>query len=125
MGTRLNEKAYTKLIEENIAELEKYMPKNSLEKMHIIDVLKESIRHHYGATQFRQQPTAEETEKELEETGRRLNALMEKNGGVMEFQSPPQPVLGDREISEACPEDCGPEWIIGAKWMRDKLTKGE
>jgi hypothetical protein len=47
MGTTLNKKAYTKLIDENIEELEKYMPEHSLEKRHIIDVLKWSIKTLY------------------------------------------------------------------------------
>ena len=47
MGTTLNKKAYTELIEQNIAELEKYMPEHSLEKNHIIDILRWSIRVNY------------------------------------------------------------------------------
>ena len=47
MGTTLNKKFYTQLIDEDIEELEKYMPKHSLEKSHIIDVLKWSIREIY------------------------------------------------------------------------------
>lgn len=47
MGTDLNEKGYQQLIDENIAELEKYMPEHSLEKKHIIEVLKWSVRQLY------------------------------------------------------------------------------
>lgn len=47
MGTRMNKQTYAKLIEENIAEMEKYMPEHSLEKQHAIDVLKWSINAHY------------------------------------------------------------------------------
>lgn len=43
MGTTMNKKTYAKLIEENIAEMEKYMPEHSLEKQHAIDVLRHSI----------------------------------------------------------------------------------
>ena len=50
MGTTLNKEYFTKLIEENIAELEKYMPEHSLEKKHTIDVLRESIRMHYPSS---------------------------------------------------------------------------
>lgn len=39
MGT-MNKEAYAKLIEEDIAEMEKFIPKHSLEKRHIIEVLK-------------------------------------------------------------------------------------
>lgn len=46
MGT-LNKQAYQKLIQEDIEELEKYMPEHSLEKKHIIDVLKWSVRNLY------------------------------------------------------------------------------
>jgi hypothetical protein len=51
MGTRLNKQTYTKLIEENIAELEKYMPEHSLEKQHTIDVLRWSINAQYEEPQ--------------------------------------------------------------------------
>lgn len=47
MGTKLNKQAYTKLIDENIAEINKYMPEFSLEKRHSIDVLKWSIKALY------------------------------------------------------------------------------
>lgn len=47
MGTKLNEKAYQKLIDENIEALEKYMPEHSLEKKHTIDVLKWSVKQIY------------------------------------------------------------------------------
>lgn len=43
MGT-LNKESYAKLIEEDIAEMEKYMPKYSLEKRHAIEVLRYSIK---------------------------------------------------------------------------------
>mgnify|MGYP001603303195 CR=1 FL=1 len=46
MGT-LNKRAYEKLIQEDIEELEKYMPEHSLEKKHIIDVLKWSSQTLY------------------------------------------------------------------------------
>lgn len=36
-----------------------------------------------------------------------------------------QPALpSDEEIAKNCPEDCMPEWIMGAKWMRS-LAQGE
>lgn len=47
MGTTLNKAAYTKLIEEDIAWLEKQYPGRSLEKEHIIDTLKWSISSKY------------------------------------------------------------------------------
>ncbi len=47
MGTTLNKKSYTKLIEENILELEKHMPEHSLEKKHSIEVLKWSVNALY------------------------------------------------------------------------------
>ena len=47
MGIQLNEQAYQKLIDENIEALEKYMPKYSLEKKHIIEVLKWSVTQIY------------------------------------------------------------------------------
>lgn len=47
MGTTLNKRAYTKLIEENIAEMEKCMPEHSLEKKHAIEVLRWSINALY------------------------------------------------------------------------------
>jgi hypothetical protein len=43
MSTTLNKKTYTRLIEENISEMEKYMPEHSLEKKHAIEVLRWSI----------------------------------------------------------------------------------
>lgn len=45
--SKLNKKTFERLIDENIAELEKYMPENSLEKKHIIMILNESIKYHY------------------------------------------------------------------------------
>ena len=47
MGTTLNRKAYARLIEENIAEIEKYMP-DSLERQHTIEVLRWSVVLEYG-----------------------------------------------------------------------------
>ncbi len=44
---KLNRLAYRKLIDENITELEKYMPEHSLEKKHTIDVLNDSINFYY------------------------------------------------------------------------------
>ena len=46
MGT-LNKAGYQKLIDGNIEELEKYMPKYSLEKKHTIEVLKWSVKQIY------------------------------------------------------------------------------
>lgn len=43
MSIQINENTYRKLIEEDINQLIKWMPENSLEKKHIIDVLMESI----------------------------------------------------------------------------------
>ena len=48
MGTNLNREAYQNLIDENIQELNKFMPEHSLEKKHIIDVLNWSVRKIYG-----------------------------------------------------------------------------
>jgi uncharacterized protein (UPF0216 family) len=48
MGTKLNKEAYTKLINENIEELNKHMPENSLEKKHTIEVLKWSVDELYN-----------------------------------------------------------------------------
>ena len=48
MGT-INKEAYAKLIEEDIAEMEKYMPKYSLGKRHAIEVLRYSINVLYEA----------------------------------------------------------------------------
>lgn len=48
MGTTLNRIAYQRMIDENIIELEKYMPEHSLEKKHTIEVLKWSVRQIYG-----------------------------------------------------------------------------
>lgn len=47
MPTRLNKSTYKKLIEEDIVELNKYMPKESLERQHIEAVLIDSINLHY------------------------------------------------------------------------------
>lgn len=46
MTIKVNENTYTQLIEEDIKELEKYMP-NTLERKHIIEVLKKSIKLEY------------------------------------------------------------------------------
>lgn len=48
MGIPINERAYRKLIDEDIAAIEKNMT-DSLEREHIIDVLKWSIDQIYGA----------------------------------------------------------------------------
>ena len=48
MGTDLNRKGYQQVIDEDIEELEKYMPKHSLEKKHIIEVLRWSVTQLYG-----------------------------------------------------------------------------
>lgn len=50
MGIQLDEKAYRKLINGDIMELKKHMPKHSLEKKHIVEVLKWSIRKIYETT---------------------------------------------------------------------------
>ncbi len=47
MGTTLNKNTYAKLIDENIVEMEKYMPEYSLEKKHAIEVLRWSINALY------------------------------------------------------------------------------
>lgn len=47
MGT-LNREGYQKLIDEDIAELEKHMSKHSLEMKHAILVLQWSVRQIYG-----------------------------------------------------------------------------
>ena len=47
MGIQLDERAYQKLIDENIVALEKYMPEHSLEKKHSIEVLKWSVKEIY------------------------------------------------------------------------------
>lgn len=47
MGIQLNEQAYQKLIDEDIEALEKNMPVYSLEKRHIIKVLKWSVEQIY------------------------------------------------------------------------------
>lgn len=48
MGTRLNEPAFTQLIEEDIAILERFIPREySLEKGHIREILLESIKFYY------------------------------------------------------------------------------
>ena len=49
MGTTLNKKSFSELITENIAELEKYMPEHSLEKKHIIAIMKDSLKYYYGS----------------------------------------------------------------------------
>jgi hypothetical protein len=48
MPTQLNKHTYQKLIDQDIKELEKYMPNNSLEKNHIIDILKWSVNEIYN-----------------------------------------------------------------------------
>jgi hypothetical protein len=47
MGTTLNKKTYEDIIKEDIQFLENIHPDNSLEKSHIIDVLKYSIISQY------------------------------------------------------------------------------
>jgi len=47
MGTKMNQETYAKLIEEDIAEMEKWMPKYSLKKRHAIEVLRYSINAFY------------------------------------------------------------------------------
>lgn len=44
----INESAYRGLINQNIEELNKYMPEESLERQHIIDIMKHSIFLYYG-----------------------------------------------------------------------------
>lgn len=48
MGIQINKEAYTKLINEDIEVLEKHIPFRSLEKSHIIDVLRWSIERLYS-----------------------------------------------------------------------------
>lgn len=48
MGTQLNYESYQKLIDEDILALNNFMPENSLEKNHIIEVLQWSIKEIYG-----------------------------------------------------------------------------
>ena len=43
MGIQLDKKAYEKLIQEDIEVMNKYMPEESLERKHIVEVLKWSI----------------------------------------------------------------------------------
>lgn len=47
MGTTMNKRAYTELIEDDINFLEKLLPGTHLVKDHIIAVLKHSIRMQY------------------------------------------------------------------------------
>lgn len=47
MGIKLNKESYEKLIQEDIEVLNKYLPEHSLERKHIVDVLLESVKHHY------------------------------------------------------------------------------
>ena len=47
MGIQLDEHSYQKLIDENIDALNKHMPEHSLEKKHIIEVLKWSVQQIY------------------------------------------------------------------------------
>jgi hypothetical protein len=47
--TDLNRKAYQDLIDEDIEYIEKYFPKHSLEKMHIIEILKWSVKEIYDS----------------------------------------------------------------------------
>ncbi len=65
MGTQLNEKYYTKLIDENIAALEKHMPQHSLEKKHTIEVLKWSIKELYHKQSSKEKPEQEYAERSL------------------------------------------------------------
>lgn len=44
----INERAYRELIDQNIEELNKYMPESSLERRHIIDIMEHSIFLYYG-----------------------------------------------------------------------------
>lgn len=48
METQLNKESYQKLIDEDIRALEEYMPKYSLEKHHIVDVLNWSVGEIYN-----------------------------------------------------------------------------
>jgi uncharacterized protein (UPF0216 family) len=47
MGIMLEKKAYEKLIEEDIEVMNKYMPEESLERKHIVEVLKWSVGQIY------------------------------------------------------------------------------
>jgi len=51
MGT-MNKEAYTKLIDDDIAEMEKWMPKYSLAKRHAIEVLRHSINVLYESDEI-------------------------------------------------------------------------
>lgn len=62
----INRKAYIQLISENISEIEKYMPKNSLEKQHTIEVLKWSIDQLYPADGFSREKLEDELLKHQE-----------------------------------------------------------
>lgn len=44
---RVNEQTFKKMIEQNIQYMNDHFPDNSLEKQHIIDIMKESIKYHY------------------------------------------------------------------------------
>lgn len=47
MSVKLNKESYKKLIQEDIEVLNKYLPKHSLERRHIEDILLESVKYHY------------------------------------------------------------------------------
>jgi hypothetical protein len=47
MMTKINKKTYSELIKQDIDYLSKLSPKNNMEKDHIIQVLKESIKNKY------------------------------------------------------------------------------
>jgi len=47
MGTKLNKETYKKLIKEDMESVEKYFPEHSLEKKHILEVLRSSIECYY------------------------------------------------------------------------------
>jgi hypothetical protein len=64
MSFKMNKNAYQKLIDENISEIEKYMP-DSLERRHTIDILKESVRMHYNQKPVLL-PSDEDIEKEAD-----------------------------------------------------------
>ena len=61
----LNKFGYQKLIDENIAALEKHMPEHSLEKKHTIEVLKWSVKQIYGSAKEKYETSGRDFSKHI------------------------------------------------------------
>lgn len=76
MSVKLNKEAYQKLIDEDIQALERYMPKHSIDKDHIIEVLQWSVKKMYSNSDNRGQGVRDDLV--YDENGEFKNDILKK-----------------------------------------------